>query len=356
MASFKAIIATLFFILTPQSIQCQEGLNEQLQHHITEGLKFIESAQITNTEVGKSYAGEWPTYMTLTKRFPLLGGKKAYIDSNCFAVTATHNALAQIYLKYPKYEIIPPMLDKAFAKMMDYKKGQVFNFWNLLPPTRDLKKDNEPSPQPLVRRPTTFKLKTQYIHNAANVAEDADDTAQAYLAVALRNNILKQTTIESRNHFETDSLAIIFDKYRDNNRISRYYFNFLTGNDHDTGAFLTWLGDEPNLPQWNAWIEICHNAIFWHPASKCYPHPYESYIPYGSNNIDAIVNSNILSALAVTELHADGKASAVKYLEKKSRKRHYHKVGSYYPNGFHFPYALSEAYANGVTEPENSTD
>lgn len=103
-------------------------------------------------------------------------------------MASIHNSLAKIYLKYPEYSNIPNMLDLSFERIMAYKSGDEFNFWNLLPPMRKLKNDIV-GKQPLVRRPTHYKLKTKYINNAANIANDNDDTALGYIAIALRNRI-----------------------------------------------------------------------------------------------------------------------------------------------------------------------
>lgn len=356
MAGFRSITLSFIAVFACLSLSSQEMLADQIQEHIQLGLNFIEANQITKTTEGIRYAGEWPNFMCLQRGFFMLGKKACHEDSNCFAVTSIHNALAQIYLMYPHYSSIPKMLDKAFSRIVSYKNGAVFNFWNLLPPNRNLRKTNEPDPQPLVRRPTTYPLKSRYINNAANVVADADDTAQAYTAMALREKILAITDLDDRQHFGTDSLGIILDQYRDLDRCNRYYFNYLTGNDHDTGAFLTWLGQEYQLKKWNVFVELSHNFIFYHPVSKCYPHPYKPYIPYGTNNVDAIVNSNVLTALAINDLDTEGEARAINFLESKSNKRTYRRVGSYYPNSFHYPYALSEAFANGVEGLDQSAE
>ena len=81
------------------------------------------------------------------------------------------------------------MLDNSFKKIMSYENKGQFNFWNLLPPNRLLKKGDIKGLQPLVRRPTHYKLKSKYINNAANVTNDADDTGLAYSALLLRKKI-----------------------------------------------------------------------------------------------------------------------------------------------------------------------
>jgi len=261
------------------------------------GIAYLEAIQITETQDGVRYKGEWPTQMCLQRNFVMLGKSRCLDDSNCFSVASIHNILAQIYLSYPEYEQIPPMLDPAFEQVMTYKHGDVFNFWKLLPPTRNLKRGVVPYPQPMVRRPTNFDLYGIYVNNAANVVEDADDTAFAYIAMALRKKILESYPLADEHHFDTDSLGIILDGYRDKNRKNRHWFNMYSGNDHDTGAYLTWLGKEYEFEKWNFFFDTFHDIFFLAPFSECYPHPYKPYIPYGSNNIDAVVNSNVINAL-----------------------------------------------------------
>lgn len=53
------------------------------------------------------------------------------------------------------------------------------------------------------------------------------------------------------------------------------------------------------------------------PFSECYPHAYKPYLPYGSNDIDGVVNANILSALALNnELDSASTTAAISYIEK----------------------------------------
>ncbi|MEZ4903550.1 MAG: hypothetical protein R2822_18185 [Spirosomataceae bacterium] len=61
-------------------------------------------------------------------------------------------------------------------------------------------KGEEPNPVPLVRRPTHYRLRSRYINNAANVENDADDTASGNLAVWFHNRIFQanDTLVSSR--------------------------------------------------------------------------------------------------------------------------------------------------------------
>lgn len=332
------------------------NLYRDLNKTLTSGLKFMDTTQLLQTISYKSYRGEWQTTMGLQRGFFLLGRKKKADDSNCFSVASIHNSLAQIYLVFPEYKNIPNMLELSFEKIMTYKNGVQFNFWNLLPPNRKLKKGDIIGNQPLVRRPTNYKLKTKYINNAANIIEDSDDTGLAYTALALRKKIYKRDNKIDSVNFEINAIAPIFEKYRDIKRNNRHWYNYLYGNDRETGAYLTWLGEEYQFKHWNIIKVIAHNATFFLPFSECFPHAYNPYLPYGSNDLDGVVNANILSTLALYgELNSTGVESVIKYIEKKSAAKKYDRVGIYYPNRYQFPYAVSEAYANGVNKLENSS-
>ncbi len=330
-------------------------LHTNLKNSITLSLQYLQKTQRQQTSVGHWYKGEWPTQMCMERGFLLLGKKKEIEDSNCFGVASIHNTLAQIYLANPEYSNIPDMLDLSFQKILDYKNEQTFNFWNLLPPNRKLKKGDVIGKQPLVRRPTNYDLRTGYINKAANVVDDADDTSLGLIATNLRKRI------KEREH-EDDTLAKInypiapiFDKYRDQNRANWHWYNYLHAYNRHTGAYMTWLGQEYQFEEWSVVKGLLHNAIFYLPISECYPHPYKSYIPYGSNDVDGVVNANVLYTLSLyNELNAKGVEPAIKYIERKCKSRNFDRVGSYYPNRYQFPYAVTQAYTNGVDQLEKS--
>ena len=352
-----AIVANSVLLFSQMNQQnTKQELCIELKNYIEQGIKFIEGNQIQITKYGEFYKGEWPTTMQMDKSFFYLGGKKKKaFDSNCFSITGTHNALAEIYLMYPEYENIPHVLHLAFEKILTYKKGDYFNFWNLLPPTRKLQRGDLIGEQPMTRRPTNFPLKRKYIHNAANITEDADDTSFGYLAMAMNRKIFGNSAVNGLLQ-SPKRLAPIFSKYRDLNRSNRHWFNHLRGNDHETGAFLTWFGEENHFKKWNILKATYHNGIWFHKSSQCYPHPYTPYIPYGTNDLDAVVNADILSSLAYNgELASPAIDAAVNYIEYKSSKNQ-DEIGIYYPNRFHFAYAVSEAYANGITELDSAMD
>lgn len=330
-------------------------LHQSLVDHLEKGLLYLQRTQLQETSPGEYFRGEWPSYMVMRKGYLYLGGKKRRQDSNCFAVASIHNALAEIYLQYPEYDYLPGMLDMAFDKTMSYRNGDRFNFWNLLPPTIKLKPGVVFEDQPLVRRPTNFPLRSRYINNAANVVEDADDTSLAYTAIALRRKY--KAEVNDSFSLTVQSISPIFETYRDKDRDNLHWYNYFLGGDRNTGAYLTWLGEEGVIKRWNLLKSFVHSASFFMPSSYCYPDPYVPYIPYGTNDLDGVVNANVISALAMYgELDADGVQSAIAYIERKTRKKSYTKVGIYYPNMYHFPYVVSKAYRRGADGLQSSVD
>ena len=318
---------------------------------IESAVDYLVATQIKKTIPEYQYTGEWPCYMVMDKPFFLLGVRKKVMDSNCFALASTHNVLAKIYLLRKQDNRIPDALSAARKALLRYRNGNRFNFWNLLPPQRDLYRGDTDYARKLVRRPTQFELQTRYIHKAAHVAEDADDTALSYTAFFLGAEI--SGSGEHTLPGEATQIAALFDAYRDKNRKNRHWYNYL--NDHhlktNTGAFLTWHTTEYQFKRWNILKVLGHNATFYMPWSECYPRAYVPYLPYGSNDFDAVVNANVLGALALYDAKsAEGYQDAVQYLIKKCFRKKYDRVASYYPNRYQFAFAVAMARSNGVNE------
>ncbi|WP_394995825.1 hypothetical protein [Emticicia sp.] len=118
--------------------------------------------------------------------------------------------MSEIYITDTTLALLKPTLLEAFNEIQSFRQGERFNFWKALPPQRDLRIGKEPNPISRVRRPTNFKLKSRFINNTSNVAEDADDTSLGNLASFYHNKIF------------ADTLNLIssagYDKYIDLNR------------------------------------------------------------------------------------------------------------------------------------------
>jgi hypothetical protein len=280
------------------------------------------------------FAGEWPSYMVHETSFFLLGkkGKKAY-DSNNFSVSNTFNLLAELYLAHPnKYEGLKETFKPAIKNIEMYYSKNSFNFWPLLPKNEVLidRRDN-PSNDLLVHRPNNYELKSKFINNAANVVNDADDTAISYIALKYFKMIFPN---EELNITLPISIAPIFDQYRDENRGKVHFFNALNGIGK-TKAYLTWLDQE--APYYRPWEKL--------------PKEDRQYIPYRTNDVDCVVNTNVLAALATyqeTE-QATGYQTACDFINNMiSKKNMMKKCGVYYPNKYTLHYTAAKAHRLGA--------
>jgi hypothetical protein len=330
----------LFFVSS--GVLGQEISLEKIEIHKQKALGYLEKSQIKTTTENKTFAGEWPAYMHMTNAFVLLGKSEKYRDSNCFNMTGVFNALAEAYLQDTSQLEIKNMLKKAYPELLSYRKDSLFNFWKLLPANRDLsRKTNNPEGL-LVRRPTHYKLKTRFINNAANVAFDNDDTSMGNLSLYYYSKIFGE------NHDQNASYAA-FDKYLDSNRKAYHWHNYLVKIPKESGAFLTWQGNEREFRSWSFFKAAMHNLVFYLPASIANPRPFVPYIPWGANDIDAVVNANILTYLGTTQQleNSKGRKGAERLINYQLNRGRWSRAGMYYPNKYHFHYAVSRSMLAG---------
>jgi hypothetical protein len=88
----------------------------------------------------------------------------------------------------------------------------------------------------------------------------------------------------------------------------------------------------------------------------CYPHPYVPYIPWGTNDVDVVVNANVLTYLAKKGSlnNSKGSKAAHQLIEKHTKRGRWNRMGIYYPNRYHFHFAVGRALAAGDTALKNS--
>ena len=323
---------------------------EKVQRLLDASLRFLISSQEQTTIEGKQYRGEWRVQMELTEPYFVLGKRKKVRDSNCFTVAAIHNFLAEIYLNDTSLTQLKPTLRLAFSEVQSYAVNEKYNFWKLLPPNRKLKLFDNPKPLPLVRRPTNYPLRSRLINNASNVPEDADDTSLGNLAKHY-HNLIFGTNFSIISHEE-------FDNYVDNDRKNINWYNLLMHETSSTGAYLTWLH-----PEYRMWIKnpiqpFVNNLFIFFPGSSATPRAYEPWIPFGSNDVDAVVNANILTYLSTTnQLNtSQGLPESVQMIEGRIDKGMWKVTGIYYPNSCHIHYAVARAYASGITDLESTAE
>ena len=334
---------TLFFI-TSFSITAQQPNPKEI---FKESINFLIKTQCDSTIVGKQYAGEWPVYMNLIETYIFIGKKRKVRDSNCFNISAVHNFLSEIYLNDTTLYALKPVLAKAYDEIQSYEVDKRYNFWKLLPPVRKLRMIGK-DPQLLVRRPTNYPLSSRFIHKTANVPEDSDDTALANTATYYHNRIFNDTV-------KAISYAG-FDEYLDKKRRNRNWYNFMLPSPRHSGAYLTWHHQEYEYNHWNPVTTYFSLLFIFSPFSSAYPVAYEPWIPFGANDVDVVVNSNVLNYLALTGQvdKSTGKAGALKVINHSVQKNLWSTAAVYYPNSYHIDYATAKAYRNNVEELHES--
>ncbi len=336
---------TLFLFLAPLYAVAQAVSPDSVEADLQHSLRYLSASQTTRTIEGKQYTGEWEAYMRMKGFFFMLGTRNQYRDSNCFTMAGIYNNLADIYLSDTTRREILPMLEAVFPEILTYSTGNRFNFWKNLPPAGKLRWGREPDPVPSVRRPTTFPLEEKFMKNAANVENDADDTAMGNLAIRNHKRIFgRSDTLKMADQ-------TFFDGYLDKNRQNRHWYNYLFHGNKNSGAYLTWFGQEKELADWRFHKIVEHNIVFFLPLSICYPVPYKPYIPWGANDVDVVVNANVLTYMARAGLtgSSEGSSAAHELIRKHAERGRWNRMGIYYPNRYHFHYATGRALASGDT-------
>ncbi len=318
--------------------------SEKVQNTRDKALLFLVESQIDSSIANKQFKGEWYGTMELTEPYFFIGKKQNHKDSNGFTVSAIHNFLAEVYLADTTLTYLKPTLNKAFQDILTYRNGQKFNFWKALPPNRKLKLFGEPNPQPLVHRPTEYRLRSRFINNAANVPEDADDTSLGNLATMYHNEIF------------ADTLPLIvseeYDKFLDLKRKNRNWYNHLFVRYPNSGAFLTWHSQEFRFWFLKTPLTFLSTLFIFMPGSSARPKAYKPWIPFGANDVDVVVNSNVLTYLAVSNQldKSLGKKGAIAYTEFLLKQPRWYNNAVYYPNLYHIHYGVARAYAAGVEQ------
>ena len=339
---------TLIFGFISGNLFSQSIPSDSIELGIQAALRFIVDQQITHTIPEHQYAGEWPSIMTMRTTFALLGKQSDSYDSNCFSTSSIHNSLAASYIIRPDLLEIPPMLDAAIIRISDFYEGDGFNFWPKLLANGRLYMFHQNKTTGFVRRPIRYPLNSPYIRKAANVVNDNDDSAQGFTAFIYYSKVRK--ILGESNDF-TIRLSPILGAWRDTARYSQHYYNIIHFDKRESGAFLTWRALEAPFPSWNIPRLIINNALFLTPFSTLYPYAFKPYIPYGANDVDAVVNANVLSALGEnSEFDAAGIRQSALYIERKAKRKDWSRAGIYYPNRYHLHYAALRAWSKGISD------
>jgi len=318
-------------------------------------LAYLEGEQVRETIEGFEYQGEWPSKISFRTTFFMLSSPEFGVyDSNCFSIAGVHNSLANSFLIRPDLTQIVVMIDKALPQIMSYHNGEGFNFWPLLPPSGKLSIIHKNRKNDLVRRPVQYKLRNPFIRRAANIVNDNDDTSQGYLAQVMNAKVHR--TLGNNVSFET-KISPIVSAWRDTLRVNQHWYNIIHFDKRESGAFCTWRAQEKAFPSWNIPRLIVNNATFYIPGNTHFPMAFESYMPYGCNDVDAVVNANVMTALALNgEFTAPQIPAASIFIKRKVDRKQWSRAGIYYPNRYNFHYATLKAYHAGISELKPSAD
>jgi hypothetical protein len=307
--------------------------------------------------VAGNRSGEWASYIHfLPNKIGFKGRSPAAVqDSNLF-MTA--------FIAYPMFLFdesgldknrrhVEKMLQLAIKNVMSFKRDDAYNFWAVLPGVRGKSVRTgpfnisvsqleflgraylNPKFERLFARlargqqtPPKYWIEACLDENANptgadalfNIPNDADDTSTAVAFQHFYSRFYPKSGVKPDIH----ALKRISD-FRDLNRARE------DGRDcwkqKNSGAFLTWIKDE--------------NA-------SVFSNPEIGIIPLGVNNVDVVVNSNVVFAMAVTgRKDLPGYHEAVRLIFDAARKRAWPQAGLYYPQNMIFPYAASRAFRDG---------
>ena len=292
----------LFFTLFAASVAFGGPL-----HHseILSALKHLEISQAAKR--GAYEPGQWPTQVTAILAPGVLGvGRwgKPYPEATIFTTAAIINVLRQIQTDAPRYRPqIAPLIRRATRGFSAYSIPPFYNFY-------PLRKRNGA----WVRSPRSLYL-APYLRGFANIPPDSDTTSVTYLAL---------------NTAPPPSVVNAFARFRDLDRKPHFYDRSLGV--INSGAFMTWLMDEkdPEMPR-----KIGHPEL-------------GPRIPFGTNDVDCIINANILSLLAAHgKTKTPGYEEACQFLRSSIDKNQYGTCGIYYPSNYLLPVRVAEFHALG---------
>lgn len=341
----------LFSAISYTSVLGQNLSKTELQNILANSLNYLAQVQETETVRDSIFKGEWPSTMGLKNTYILLGYSRDFRDSNCFTQAGIFNILAEMYLADTSKKQILPMLRNALPEILSYRDNDTFNFWKKLKPNKPLSKKGPHPPNYLAHRPTNYVLRSRFINNAADIANDADDTAAGNLSLYYYASIFDE-------NIENLATPKTFDNWLDEKRNNYHWYNYIHKIPRPSQAYMTWMSPEYQFKRWNFVKQALHNCVFYLKGSSCFPHPYERYVPWGANDIDAVVNANVLNYL--TKSHqieaSKGKVGAISLIQDTIDTERWSRAGLYYPNRYHIHYVFSKSIGSFKSEFETQTE
>ena len=311
----------------------------------------------------RNRTGEWASYIHfLPNKIGVKGRSPAAVqDSNLF-MTA--------FIGYPLFLFdegslpdekrhINSILQLAMTNIQSFRREDAYNFWAVLPGCRGTAPRTGPFniEVPMLEKMAEAYLNPKFAKLFAVLARGQQTPPKYWLERCLsraENQTGADALFNIPNDADDTSTAVAFQQmyfarfpdsgirpdfaalenisqFRDVEREREDGRDAWKGK--ASGAYLTWLKDE-NKP--------------------VFERPEIGVIPLGVNNVDVVVNSNVLFAMALTgRKDLPGYKDCVNLILKAAEKHAWPEAGLYYPQNMIFPYAASRAYRDGsAREPE----
>lgn len=306
-ASGKQAFMKIYLLLCSLSlVTSSSALAARYFPEISSALKHLERVQVD--ENGAFEEGEWPTYVT-SILFPSLAGVgrwgKPYPEATIFTTASIVNILNDMAETDPRLTRIPAMKARAFRQFESFSMDPFYNFY----PLRKRR-------GVWVRGPRHLPI-PPYVRGWSHIPPDADSTSVAYMA--------QKKPVPER-------VFQAFARFRDVNRKPHYYNDRL--NTVNSGAFMTWLMDEkdPRMPRRPTRPDLGPR------------------IPFGTNDVDCIVNANVLKLLTYhRRSDLPGYKESCRLLQNMIEQEEYGRCGVYYPNDYLLALQVGELKKLGAT-------
>jgi len=293
---------TLLFILI---LAAKTTFAREYRAEILSALKHLENSQAKTR--GAYDVGQWPTNVMSILLPSVLGvGRwgKPYPEATIFTTATIINVLHQIQQDDPELKsAIRPLIKRGFAGYAPYSEAPFYNFY-------PLRQRNGA----WVRGPRNFYL-APFFRGLANIPPDADTTSVTYLSLGIP---------------PPAKVTAAFARFRDRDRKAHSYNKNI--GIVNSGSYLTWLMDEkdPKMPRKFGKPELGRR------------------IPFGTNDVDCIVNANVLILLAAHgKTETPGYNEACALMKESIDQNLYGTCGIYYPSHYLLPVRVAELRDQG---------
>jgi hypothetical protein len=302
-------------------------------------------------------SGEWASYIHfLPNKIGFKGRAPAAVqDSNLFMTAFIGYPLFMFDESNRSFEDrhINKMLRLAMQNILSFKRGDAYNFWAVLPGVRGdsprtgpfnitvkqlemlgkaylnpklekvfavLARGQQTPPKYWIASCLNQKANPTGADALFNIPNDADDTSTAVAFQYFFRNRFPDSGV----NVDLAALEKI-SRFRDLDRKREDGRDLWKGK--NSGAYLTWLKDE---------------------KQPVFSQPEKGIIPLGVNNVDVVVNSNVLFAMALTgKKRLPGYMNCINLICEAINKKSWPEAGLYYPQNLIFPYAATRAYRDG---------